>query len=87
MRFFLAGIMQGSHLGAVLHHQGYRRRRRLGGAWGKPAASFAGRFAWANSTAVNGPLHFTRCGVRPVGERGGVPCAVCLRRSSLAWSA
>jgi hypothetical protein len=26
MRFFLAGIMQGSHLGAVLHHQGYRQR-------------------------------------------------------------
>jgi hypothetical protein len=26
MRFFLAGIMQGSHLGAVLHHQGYRGR-------------------------------------------------------------
>jgi hypothetical protein len=25
MRFFLAGIMQGSHLGATLHHQGYRR--------------------------------------------------------------
>ena len=28
MRFFLAGIMQGSHLGAVLHHQGYRERLR-----------------------------------------------------------
>lgn len=28
MRFFLAGIMQGSHLGAVLHHQGYRQRLR-----------------------------------------------------------
>jgi hypothetical protein len=26
MRFFLAGIMQGSHLGATLHHQGYRPR-------------------------------------------------------------
>lgn len=26
MRFFLAGIMQGSHLGEVLHHQGYRER-------------------------------------------------------------
>jgi hypothetical protein len=26
MRFFLAGIMQGSHLGAVLHNQGYRAR-------------------------------------------------------------
>jgi hypothetical protein len=26
MRLFLAGIMQGSHLGQVLHHQGYRRR-------------------------------------------------------------
>jgi nucleoside 2-deoxyribosyltransferase len=25
MRFFLAGIMQGSHLGATLHHQGYRQ--------------------------------------------------------------
>ncbi len=24
MRFFIAGIMQGSHLGEVLHHQGYR---------------------------------------------------------------
>jgi len=24
MRFFLAGIMQGSHLGAVLHNQNYR---------------------------------------------------------------
>ena len=24
MRFFVAGIMQGSHLGEVLHHQGYR---------------------------------------------------------------
>ena len=24
MRFFLAGIMQGSHCGEVLHHQGYR---------------------------------------------------------------
>ena len=28
MRVFLAGIMQGSHLGAVLHHQGYRKRLR-----------------------------------------------------------
>ena len=26
MQFFLAGIMQGSHLGEVLHHQGYRER-------------------------------------------------------------
>ena len=26
MRLFLAGIMQGSHLGQVLHHQGYRQR-------------------------------------------------------------
>lgn len=26
MRFFLAGIMQGSHLAATLHHQGYRGR-------------------------------------------------------------
>src|SRR5438309_354295 len=26
MRFFLAGIMQGSHLGIVLHHQAYRER-------------------------------------------------------------
>jgi hypothetical protein len=26
MRFFLAGIMQGSHLGAVLHNQEYRTR-------------------------------------------------------------
>lgn len=26
MRFFLAGIMQGSHLASVLHHQGYRER-------------------------------------------------------------
>jgi hypothetical protein len=26
MRFFLAGIMQGSHVGPVLHDQGYRRR-------------------------------------------------------------
>ena len=26
MRFFLAGIMQGSHLGAVLHNQNYRDR-------------------------------------------------------------
>src|SRR5689334_1271223 len=26
MRFFLAGIMQGSHLGAVLHNQNYRTR-------------------------------------------------------------
>jgi hypothetical protein len=24
LRIFLAGIMQGSHLGAVMHHQGYR---------------------------------------------------------------
>jgi hypothetical protein len=29
MRFFLAGIMQGSHLGAVLHHQGYRERLKF----------------------------------------------------------
>ncbi|MHB8971179.1 MAG: hypothetical protein ACYC3X_17555 [Pirellulaceae bacterium] len=28
MQFFLAGIMQGSHLGEVLHHQGYRARLR-----------------------------------------------------------
>lgn len=28
MRFFLAGIMQGSHLGPVIHHQGYRQRIR-----------------------------------------------------------
>ncbi len=26
LRFFIAGIMQGSHLGEVLHHQGYRDR-------------------------------------------------------------
>ena len=26
MRFFLAGIMQGSHLGAVIHNQDYRGR-------------------------------------------------------------
>ena len=26
MRFFLAGIMQGSHLGPVIHNQGYRQR-------------------------------------------------------------
>jgi len=26
MRFFLAGIMQGSHEGALVHDQGYRRR-------------------------------------------------------------
>ena len=26
MRIFLAGIMQGSHLGAVLHNQDYRKR-------------------------------------------------------------
>lgn len=26
MRFFLAGIMQGSHLGAAIHHQAYRQR-------------------------------------------------------------
>jgi hypothetical protein len=26
MHIFLAGIMQGSHLGAVMHHQGYRGR-------------------------------------------------------------
>jgi hypothetical protein len=26
MRFFLAGIMQGSHLAAAIHHQGYRQR-------------------------------------------------------------
>lgn len=26
MRFFLAGIMQGSHLGAILHNQDYRAR-------------------------------------------------------------
>jgi hypothetical protein len=28
LRFFLAGIMQGSHLGAVLHNQTYRERIR-----------------------------------------------------------
>jgi len=28
MKVFLAGIMQGSHLGAVMHHQGYRGRLR-----------------------------------------------------------
>ncbi len=28
MRFFLAGIMQGSHLAATLHHQGYRGHLR-----------------------------------------------------------
>jgi len=26
MRFFLAGIMQGSHLAATIHHQGYREQ-------------------------------------------------------------
>jgi hypothetical protein len=26
MRFFLAGIMQGSHLAVAIHHQGYRQR-------------------------------------------------------------
>ncbi|MFO7902421.1 MAG: hypothetical protein ACQESR_14295 [Planctomycetota bacterium] len=26
MRFFIAGIMQGSHAGEVLHHQGYREK-------------------------------------------------------------
>ncbi|WP_254507316.1 hypothetical protein [Anatilimnocola floriformis] len=28
MRIFLAGIMQGSHLGAVMHYQGYREQLR-----------------------------------------------------------
>ena len=28
MRIFLAGIMQGSHLGAVMHYQGYRDQLR-----------------------------------------------------------
>lgn len=28
MRIFLAGIMQGSHLGAVMHYQGYRAQLR-----------------------------------------------------------
>ncbi|MCU0961028.1 MAG: hypothetical protein MUF48_13065 [Pirellulaceae bacterium] len=28
MRIFLAGIMQGSHVGEVLHHQGYRAQLR-----------------------------------------------------------
>lgn len=28
MRIFLAGIMQGSHLGAVMHYQGYRGQLR-----------------------------------------------------------
>ena len=28
MRIFLAGIMQGSHLGAVMHYQGYRAHLR-----------------------------------------------------------
>lgn len=28
MRFFVAGIMQGSHLGEVLHYHGYRERLR-----------------------------------------------------------
>ena len=28
MRIFLAGIMQGSHLGAVMHYQGYRTHLR-----------------------------------------------------------
>jgi hypothetical protein len=28
MHVFLAGIMQGSHLGAVMHHQGYRSHLR-----------------------------------------------------------
>lgn len=28
MRIFLAGIMQGSHLGAVIHNQNYRQRLR-----------------------------------------------------------
>lgn len=26
LRIFIAGIMQGSHVGAVMHHQGYRER-------------------------------------------------------------
>lgn len=26
LRIFIAGIMQGSHVGAVIHHQGYRQR-------------------------------------------------------------
>ena len=29
MRFFLAGIMQGSHLALTLHHQGYRGQLRV----------------------------------------------------------
>jgi hypothetical protein len=29
MRLFLAGIMQGSHRDAILHHQGYRERLKL----------------------------------------------------------
>jgi hypothetical protein len=35
VRIFLAGIMQGSHLGAVMHHQGYRGRLKelLSAAW------------------------------------------------------
>ena len=29
MRFFLAGIMQGSHLGPVIHNQNYRPRIKM----------------------------------------------------------
>jgi hypothetical protein len=38
MRFFLAGIMQGSHLGAVLHNQDYRTRLKSLLATHLPAA-------------------------------------------------
>jgi hypothetical protein len=35
VRIFLAGIMQGSHFGAVMHHQGYRGRLKelLAASW------------------------------------------------------
>lgn len=37
-KFFLAGIMQGSHLASVLHHQGYRQRLKAAIAKAFPMA-------------------------------------------------
>lgn len=39
MRIFLAGIMQGSHLASVLHHQGYRERLKAALARAFPDAN------------------------------------------------
>ena len=67
MRFFLAGIMQGSHLGEVLHSQDYRSRLKTliaehfpGASVYDPLADHRQSLAYDDATARDVFLHHNR---------------------------